>query len=273
MTALAFGGLATPVLSSSAEAAQTIASQCSSNYQVGAKNNVACVKLIQTGLNTLKYTDNSGAKLAVDGSYGTKTKQAVIKFQKAKSLSQDGIAGPKTIAALDKALGNTPIPAPTSSKLTAVVSKAQATVDKRIPYVWAGGHTALGPTTGQKETVKEAGSQAAVNAYWTHDKSTKGLDCSGFVRYVYYQAGVTDLGGGFTSSTPASDSKHWTKVTASTAKAGDVVVYSGHIAIYDGKGKIFEEPGHTYPTKWGYSVHTRSVTSPGTPTYYHYKGI
>jgi len=108
MTALAFGGLATPVLSSSAEAAQPIASQCPSNYQVGAKNNVTCVKLIQAGLNTLKYTDNSGAKLAVDGDYGTKTKQAIIKFQKAKGLSQDGIAGPKTIAALDKALVNKP---------------------------------------------------------------------------------------------------------------------------------------------------------------------
>jgi N-acetylmuramoyl-L-alanine amidase len=47
-------------------------------------------KLKQLGL----YTGN------VDGIYGTGTKNAVIAFQKQKGLDADGIAGPKTLAAL-----------------------------------------------------------------------------------------------------------------------------------------------------------------------------
>ena len=50
-----------------------------------------------------------GAKLAVDGSFGTGTLAALKAFQKARKLTVDGVAGPKTWAALDKA---PPSPAP-----------------------------------------------------------------------------------------------------------------------------------------------------------------
>lgn len=298
MTGLALGGLATPVLSTSAEAASTIATQCTGNYKVGVSNNVTCVKLIQTALNTLKYTDASGNKLTVDGSYGSKTKAAVIKFQKASGLSQDGVAGPKTNAALDKALASlnssTVKPDPSgitngsgptaSAKLQAIVTQAQSVVNQKVPYVWGGGHGSKpGPSYGIRESIADAGSQANSDAYYKHDTTVKGLDCSGFVRYVYSNAGVVDLGGGFVAHTPTVDTAHWTKVTASTAKAGDVVVYYNskgvlhHIAIYDGNnqnGKIYEAPSHNTPTKWGYAIHIRSVNQSGqTVAYYHYKGI
>lgn len=107
--ALAFGGLAIPVLSSTAQAATPIASQCTGNYTVGSATS-NCVKLIQQGMNTLKYTDAYGRALVVDGAFGANTKAAVVKFQKAKGLTQDGIAGKNTIAALDKALGNVAAP-------------------------------------------------------------------------------------------------------------------------------------------------------------------
>ena len=53
------------------------------------------VKAIQTYLKDKGYYNGS-----VDGIYGTATKNAVIKFQKAKGLSADGIAGEKTLSAM-----------------------------------------------------------------------------------------------------------------------------------------------------------------------------
>ncbi len=53
------------------------------------------VKSIQKVLKTKGYYTGS-----VDGIYGTLTKNAVIKFQKANKLTADGIAGKKTLAAL-----------------------------------------------------------------------------------------------------------------------------------------------------------------------------
>lgn len=45
--------------------------------------------------------NKNGANLTVDGSFGQKTKAAVIEFQKQHGLTQDGIAGSKTLKALD----------------------------------------------------------------------------------------------------------------------------------------------------------------------------
>lgn len=55
------------------------------------------VKTIQTKLNALGYSCGT-----VDGVYDSATKSAVTKFQSANKLVADGIAGEKTIAALNK---------------------------------------------------------------------------------------------------------------------------------------------------------------------------
>lgn len=60
------------------------------------------VKDIQTKLNAKGYSCGS-----VDGIYGSQTKSAVTKFQKANGLYVDGIAGEKTLAVLNKATTNT----------------------------------------------------------------------------------------------------------------------------------------------------------------------
>lgn len=54
----------------------------------GAKGNVT--RLIQERLNSV------GFNLTTDGIFGENTKNAVIVFQKNRSLVQDGIVGPKT---------------------------------------------------------------------------------------------------------------------------------------------------------------------------------
>ncbi len=61
---------------------------------------------------------------------------------------------------------------------------------------------------------------------------TKGTDCSGFTMSVYKKFGI---------SLPHSSSaqrSYGKKVSYSNAKPGDLICYSGHVAIYIGNGKI-----------------------------------
>lgn len=60
------------------------------------------VKTVQRLLNALYYTDAKDQKLKVDAEYGTKTIQAVKKFQKKRGLTQDGIFGAKSWSELLK---------------------------------------------------------------------------------------------------------------------------------------------------------------------------
>ena len=72
------------------------------NYKTlksGYKN--ARVRALQTALIALNYLSGSA-----DGSYGKKTKAAVIAFQQANNLTPDGAAGKKTLTALEKAYQN-----------------------------------------------------------------------------------------------------------------------------------------------------------------------
>ncbi len=57
------------------------------------------VKKLQRALTALGYAPGKA-----DGSYGPTTKKAVTDFQTAQGLTADGIVGPKTLAALQKAL-------------------------------------------------------------------------------------------------------------------------------------------------------------------------
>ena len=50
------------------------------------------------------HLNQTGEKLRIDGSFGILTKAAVLRFQKAKKLTQDGVVGAKTRAALKKAV-------------------------------------------------------------------------------------------------------------------------------------------------------------------------
>lgn len=81
---------------SSSSSTAGMVSSIKGDLKQGSKGND--VKKLQTALNALGYTDNSGKKLSVDGQFGSITKQAVVKFQKANGLSQDGVVGKLTKA-------------------------------------------------------------------------------------------------------------------------------------------------------------------------------
>ncbi len=61
------------------------------------------VRQLQEQLNQLGYRDANGRALGADGAFGDRTREAVIAFQRAHGLDQDGVAGPKTLDALKQA--------------------------------------------------------------------------------------------------------------------------------------------------------------------------
>ena len=79
---------------------------------------------------------------------------------------------------------------------------------------------------------------------WGGNSLTNGIDCSHFVYQVlknlgYYHGGYMTSGCWAGAGTPVA--------SLSEARAGDIIVYSGHVAIYDGNGYIVEAKG----AAWG----------------------
>ena len=64
------------------------------------------IRWVQQSLNQIL-----GLKLSTDGLMGTQTRSAIRSFQQKNGLTADGIAGPKTEAAIKAALGGAPAPA------------------------------------------------------------------------------------------------------------------------------------------------------------------
>lgn len=72
---------------------------------------------------------------------------------------------------------------------------------------------------------------------WGGNSLTGGIDCSHFVYQVLKNTG--NYSGEYRTSGEWASAG--TAVSSlSEAKAGDVIVYSGHVAIYDGNGGIVE---------------------------------
>lgn len=76
---------------------------------------------------------------------------------------------------------------------------------------------------------------------WGGNSLTKGVDCSGFVKQIFTQYGY----GSNMPRVSRDMAKKYTKISASEAKAGDLVFYHNlktgvvdHVAIYMGNGKV-----------------------------------
>ena len=65
---------------------------------------------------------------------------------------------------------------------------------------------------------------------------TTGVDCSGFTSAVYAHFGYS------LSSSSSAQAKQGRSVSLSEITVGDIVVYSGHVAIYIGNGQIVHAP-------------------------------
>ncbi|GAA1484404.1 NlpC/P60 family protein [Brachybacterium fresconis] len=152
--------------------------------------------------------NNHGADLAEDGVFGPRTFGAVKDYQATNGLQVDGVVGPETFGALNGSSsvpsGGTSAPAPSSSNSSSIVDAARSALG--TPYSWGGA-------------------------------SLGGMDCSGLVNYAYEAAGI-DIP---RTSSQIANGGRW--ISQSEAQPGDIVAWSGHVAIYAGNGEIIDASG------------------------------
>jgi peptidoglycan DL-endopeptidase LytE len=161
------------------------------------------VKQLQQVLKSKGYFTNTNTTTY----FGTATKSAVIKFQKAKGLKADGIVSANTYKALgiqkQKArVAQVDVESTISS--TELVKEAKKHLD--VPYVWGG-------------------------------STPKGFDCSGFLNYVFNKSSNITL--------PRTVSEIYKKGTnVSAPQVGDVVFFetyksgASHAGIYIGNDRF-----------------------------------
>ncbi|MCR4612286.1 MAG: C40 family peptidase [Lachnospiraceae bacterium] len=128
-----------------------------------------------------------------------------------------------------------------AARQAAAAQAAQATTTQKSNVSNVSGSTGgdKNPTPvsgGSGSSVVSYASQFIGNPYkWGGTSLTDGCDCSGFVYRVYQHFGVDY--GRLTSDGFLGVGQ---EVSFNNIQAGDVVVYSGHVAIYDGNGGIVE---------------------------------
>lgn len=124
--------------------------------------------------------------------------------------------------------------AATTPAANRAITAACREVAKGTPYSWAGGHAAVpGPSTGVVHDGKDG---------HFDDRNRVGLDCSGLVRWAWFQATGTDFGAGGTQVMPAELTSHGFVRTGENlpTRPGDIIVYPGHTAIYLGAGLVVQ---------------------------------
>lgn len=147
---------------------------------------------------------DAGYDVAVDGDFGPATCEAVKSFQEANGLDVDGLIGPTTYGAL---MGRSMPPISRGSNYMSRRVMSTALSYLGTPYVFGG-------------------------------SSPSGFDCSGYVQYVFANAGI---------SLPRTADVQFdvgTPVDKSDLQPGDMVFFStyepgpSHVGIYIGDGNF-----------------------------------
>ncbi|HVW41280.1 MAG TPA: NlpC/P60 family protein [Amycolatopsis sp.] len=100
-----------------------------------------------------------------------------------------------------------------------------------------GGQTVSAPNERAAIAVRAALSRLGLPYVWGGTDPNKGMDCSGLTQWSYGQAGIK-------LPRTAATQTIGQKVDINDIQPGDLVIWSGHVAMYIGNGQMVEEP-HT----------------------------
>ena len=211
-----------------------------------------------------------------DGNFGADTKAAVKRFQENSGLIADGYIGPSTKTALmsDGAQSNALAIGAKGDDVTNVQKRLKdlGYIKKTTGYFGSETDTAVrgfqknnglgvdgkvGPNTMNRLVSDSAKKSTGASVtgpnvesfisvalsklgckYVRGGKGSNTFDCSGFVYWCLNQVGVKQ--GYMTSHTWAKCTKYTRIKRMSDMKRGDIIVYSGHVAIYAGKGVMID---------------------------------
>ena len=196
---------------------------------------------------TMQLADEMDSLLALQDKY--QTQQGELKTLMAK-LEQQKDAYAQQLAEAQKQAQDYK---KTISKQEAIIRAQEAAAARANANTYDGGGTGASggiasdsylkdPDCNPSQTTDVSGAdivafaqQFVGNPYvWGGNSLTNGVDCSGFVHQVYAHFGI---------STPRYSQAFKSvgqPVSYQNIKAGDVVVYPGHVAIYIGNGNIVE---------------------------------
>jgi cell wall-associated NlpC family hydrolase len=154
----------------------------------------------------------------------------------ASDLGQVPVDGQATAVGVAFAAESAPIAASAEGEWGFVAPGV--TVDERVvPVVLRRSVTNNAvPASIAGNAVLEEAAKYVGSPYLAGGGTPAGFDCSGFVSYVYAQLGV---------SLPRSSSAYYnigTRVSEADARPGDLIVSSGHVAIYAGGNLQIDSP-------------------------------
>lgn len=177
-------------------------------------------------LNYLKSGNDSGY-------YGDLTAAAVKEFQRKNHLTADGILNTYTLKKLSSSSArkaSTPVTTKPSSQTSSGSSSSSGGSSGSIA-------ASIANKTGAEKAIAIAQSKLGCT-YVRGAKGPNTFDCSGFVYYCLKNSGVSC--NYMTSSQWASTTRYPRITSLSSAQRGDILVFSGHVGIYLGSGKMID---------------------------------
>lgn len=176
-----------------------------------------------------------GLNVKANGTYDKATYKAVVKFQKKRHLTADGIIGPATYKALTgysmKTASKTGSDAPAAVKKSSS-AQIQSTGINDFLVQW---HSSVITNSTVKAITEEAQKYIGV-PYQFGGTTPKGFDCSGFIQYVFNRKGIV---------LPRSADEQYTsgrKISVNALEPGDLVFFKtydqgiSHSGLYLGDG-------------------------------------